>query len=236
MPSNLPTHIAIIPDGNRRWAKREGLRPEQGHQEGFDNFDRIMEEGFRAGIRYMTFWAASESNLTKRSPLEVRFLVSIMRNALTSGEFEKKLQEKEVSLHFFGRWDEILGDAKLTEEIRGIEQRTAQFQKFRLTVLFGYDGRSEMIAAVRNLQKSGEEATRGSLEAALWTGNLPPVDLVIRTGEEELGWSHWSAGFMMWQAAEAQLYFTKTFWPEFNKEEFQKVLGEYAARERRLGK
>jgi undecaprenyl diphosphate synthase len=236
MPDDAPKHIAIIPDGNRRWAKAKGLRPEQGHQEGFDNFDRMIEEIVRAGVPYTNFLAASEDNLVKRSPLEVKFLVAILRNALTSEQFEEKLHQHEIKLNFVGRWDEILHDGALARSVHDLEERTAGYQKFHLTILFGYDGRREMIEAIHDLQKETGEATQEALAGALWTGSLPPVDLVIRTGEEEASWSHWSSGFMMWLTAESQFYFTQTFWPAFGKEEFDRVLETYAKRERRFGK
>jgi len=236
MNSSIPDHIAIIPDGNRRWARGRGFHPTAGHKKGAENFKTIMRAAFRAGIPYLTLWVASEDNLLKRSRLEVRFLVAILRRELRSKGFRQEIAENEVSVQFAGRSGEILHDVGLTKLMHMIERETAHFKKFHLTVLFGYDGRREMLEAVKKMQKEKTATTNESLRAALWTGNLPPVDLVIRTGEEELGWSHWSAGFMMWQAAEAQFYFTKTFWPGFTEDEFKKALEGYAMRERRFGK
>ena len=234
--SALPQHIAIIPDGNRRWAKSHGLPAGEGHRRGVKKFHEIIDEAFLRGVPCLTFWAASEDNLIKRSRLEVKLLVTLLQNELASEEFQKRLIKDKVSVRFVGRWNEILHDAGLSNAIHDIEQKTAQFQESHLTILFGYDGRREMAEAVKEIARSGEKASFDAIKSALSTGFLPPVDLVIRTGEEQVGWTHWSSGFMMWLTAQSQFYFTKTFWPGFSTKEFNQALAEYSERERRFGK
>jgi undecaprenyl diphosphate synthase len=239
--SHFPQHIAIIPDGNRRWAKARGLPAGEGHRRGVKKFREIMDEAFLAGIPCMTFWAASEDNLIKRSRLEVRLLVTLLHNELTSEEFQGKLMKDKISIRFVGWWNEILHDAGLAKAIHAIESKTVRFftqggHGRRLTILLGYDGRHEMVEAIKELSRSKKEVSFDAVGDALWTGFLPPVDLVIRTGEEQVGWTHWSSGFMMWLTAQSQFYFTKTFWPDFSVKEFDQVLAEFAERERRLGK
>jgi undecaprenyl diphosphate synthase len=234
--ASLPQHIAIIPDGNRRWARSRGLPAGEGHRRGVRQFHEIMDEAFLRGIPRLTFWAASEDNLVKRSRLEVKLLVTLLRNELLSREFRERLVRDKVHVRFVGRWNEILHDAGLAKEIRAAEAETAHFTDSCLTILFGYDGRKEMAAAIGKLARSKKTVSVDAIGRALWTGFLPPVDLVIRTGEEQAGWTHWSSGFMMWLTAQSQFYFTKTFWPGFGVAEFSKALKEFGERERRMGR
>ena len=161
------------------------------------------------------------------------FLLTLLKEELerelNSGVFEKY----NVRLSVVGRWRTILKRRKdVIGLIDTIEKKTRNFKTHRLTVLLGYDGQEEMLEAVESLRKSKTSATGTALTNALWTGELPPVDLVIRTGGEP----HWSAGFLMWHTANSQLYFPDVLWPEFDHKEFQKALADYGKRERRFGK
>jgi undecaprenyl diphosphate synthase len=236
LSSVLPRHIAIIPDGNRRWGKSRHISANQSHQKGAENFREIFREAFRSGIPWITFWAASEDNLVKRSRTEVFFLANLLAREISSKKFETEVTENKVSVRFLGIGDRMLHNKKLSAAIRAIEKKTAGFTTAHLTILFGYDGRREMTEAIETLIHSHAAANDKTLRAALWTGFLPPVDLVLRTGEEDLGWSHWSAGFMMWHVAQAEFYTTGTFWPEFSTKDFHAMLYGYAGRARRLGK
>lgn len=229
---NIPTHLVLIPDGNRRWAKLQGKDPWEGHREGIIRFEETAEEAFRLGVQYVTFWGGSEANLTKRTPLEVAFLVKILKDKLRQEINTKQFIKDEVRFRFLGWWNEILQDRELQDLVAESAAQTKHFSQKNLTILFGYDGRREMLEAISKLHSSGQPVSSDSLKAALWTGELPPVDLVVRTGGEP----HWSAGFMMWHTAESQLYFTETFWPAFGKDELHKALEEFSLRERRFGK
>ena len=228
---NLPKHLVAIPDGNRRWAKSKGLVPWEGHREGVKKFWEVCEEAFEMGIPYFTFWAASEDNLRKRSRIEVKFLVLILKNEVFDKSLLTRLEKNEVRLRVFGRWNEVLKDKKLERAIRDLEKKTEKFRKHNLTILFGYDGKREMIEAIKSLKKE-KEIDYEKVKEKLWTGDLPMVDFVIRTGGEP----HWSGGFMMWLTADSQFYFTEKLWPDFGKAELHKALEEYASRERRMGK
>lgn len=233
----LPRHIAIIPDGNRRWGKKHGVGANVGHKKGAENFRKISHEILSRGVPQITFWAASEDNLLKRSRVEISFLSCLLAKEIASPEFVDEMTKCRVSVRFIGAWKAILHNKKLDDAIRTVEQRTAGFKKYHLTVLFGYDGRREMLDAVRRVAKtSNEKIDHEMLRDALWTGSLLPVDLVVRTGEEDVGWSHWSAGFMMWQTAQSEFYTTKTLWPDFSSIELERMLDDYARRERRFGK
>jgi undecaprenyl diphosphate synthase len=232
MEQNSLQHIAVIPDGNRRWAKARAMKPWLGHDSGRTKFREITEAVFDQGIPYFTFWAASQANLTDRPKEEVDFLLQLMKLEIDREITEKNYEKNEVNFQVLGRWREIITDHPLVESLTALENTTKQFNKHYLTVLLGYDGRVEMLQAIQALQKNGEEVNEENLRKVLWTGNLPPADLVIRTGGEP----HWSAGFMMWNTANSQLYFTDTLWPDFGKDELQKAIEEYKGKERRFGK
>lgn len=223
-----PNHLAIIPDGNRRWAKKRGETASVGHSKGIERFHEISKKCHDGGINFLTFWAASEDNLTKREAGEVKFLTSAAKQ-----EARRWLNEKPSngSASFIGRGAELLRDDELAELIKQLNSKRKISDERLITILFGYDGRTEMLEAVKKLAKSGDEISAENLKRHLWTGHLPPVDLVIRTGGEP----HWSAGFMMWHTADSQFYFTDTLWPDFTVSELERALNEFEKRERRLG-
>jgi len=233
MPTkNTPRHVAVIPDANRRWARQKGLPAIEGHREGYKRMKEVAREARDRDIRYFTFWAGSEDNLRKRSRLEVLFLAQLLKTGIVKDLLTNDFMKWETRVKILGKWDEILRDKALRDLVGEIEDKTKHFSERFLTVLFGYNGTSEMIQAVQDLKESKAPVSYDSIKRHLWTGELPPVDLVIRTGGEP----HWSAGFMMWQTANSQFYFTRTKWPDFGKKQFRAALDEYARRERRLGK
>lgn len=231
---NIPNHVAIIPDGNRRWARQHKLLAWRGHEKGAERFKEIVDALFKHHVSYVTLWAASEDNLTKRSKREIKFLISLLHDWLQKELDSKDLVKNEVKIRFIGRWKSILSDSdELKTAVRKLEAQTEKFKNRNLTILFGYDGQREMIEAIRKIKENPEtQVSNKELQKALWTGELPPVDLVVRTGGEP----HWSAGFMMWQTANSQLYFTRTLWPQFNKKELEAILDDFSRRERRFGK
>jgi undecaprenyl diphosphate synthase len=231
--SPLPSHVALIPDGNRRWARKRGLHPWEGHREGFRNFRKISEELFNRGVPYVTLWAASEDNLRKRTKAEVRFLLRFFRDELAEALASDAFVNERVRVRVIGRWQSIVRDRTLSLRIGRLEEKTRTFTKRNLTILFGYDGKREMLEAIKTMLRAGlSRVSEGDLRKALWTGHLPPVDLVIRTGGEP----HWSSGFMMWLTADSQFFFTETLWPDFDTKVLDEALRDYARRERRFGK
>lgn len=225
-------HLAMIPDGNRRWAKARLLLPWKGHVEGVKRFWELAEESAQAGIKYLTFWAGSYSNLAKRSKEEVDVLFELMATELAKPELLQKLTQNKTSLRVIGEWELFARDFKLKEALQEVEQKTSGGADHHLTILFGYDGQREMLAAIKSLQQSGQEVTTEILQQNLLTAELPAVDLVIRTGGEP----HWSAGFLMWQTANSQFYFTDELWPDFKVPQLKTALEDFERRERRLGK
>jgi len=233
MQQKLPGHVAIIMDGNRRWANAHNLPPYKGHEVGAERVHEIIREHFSRGMGHLTVWAASIDNLLKRSRTEVDFLVRVLVKETERMLASEEFMANEIRVRFIGRGKEIVKSRELDAAIGKVEERTAHFKKGAFTVLFGYDGREEMIAAIKSFEKDPVKTLDyDALLKRLWTGVLPPVDYVIRTGGEP----HWSSGFMMWHAAESQLYFTDTLWPDFSAKEYGKALDEYGTRERRQGK
>ncbi len=228
---DLPNHVAIIPDGNRRWAKAHRLNPWQGHQAGTERFWDIAETCIQKGINYLTFWAASYDNLNKRSKLEIRFLFKILQHELAKPELLAKLKKYRTRVRIIGEWQSVIKDTKLLATLEKLERETQHFTDHHLTILFAYDGQREMTSALESMRKSSEKITTKQIRENLWTSMLPDVDYVIRTGGEP----HWSAGFMMWLIANSQFYFTDTLWPAFTPAKLSTALADYAQRDRRFG-
>lgn len=224
-------HIAIIPDGNRRWAKAHRLNPWEGHTEGAKRFWEVAESAHEMGVEFLTIWAGSYDNLNKRSKIEVNFLFKLLREQITNPAVLDRFTKNQTNVRILGEWRKFV-DKKTAHLVDGLENKTSSFKKTKLTLLFGYDGQREMLSAISSLQEDSKPITGSNLKKHLWTGYLPEVDLVIRTGGEP----HWSAGFMMWHTANSQFYFTEQLWPDFMKIEFKKAIAEYTRRERRLGK
>lgn len=231
----VPQHVAIIPDGNRRWAECRRLPSWKGHEEGARRFEEILDEALTLGVRVISFWGMSRDNIEKRDPFEVKRLLSLMRKKFRELGHDPRIQKHEVSIRFLGAWRELLPKS-LVRIMEETMERTKAYGKRMLNLLICYDGREEMMQAMEAIRAlpvnpHPKPITSELVKTHLWTSDLPPVDLVIRTG----GDPHWSAGFMMWEVADAQLYFSEKPFPEFTAEDFQEAVGEYAARTRRFG-
>jgi len=222
-------HVAIIPDGNRRWAKEQSLRPTAGHEKGFEIFKDVAREARKLGIPYLTAWGLSRDNTLKRSVRELKFLYTRFQENFEKLLQDKELHEDKVKVRVLGEWPRFF-PSRLKTIIGKLEETTKNYSKFNLTFLLAYDGRREMAEAFRRAQEEAE-IKNSKLKKYLWTKDLPPVDLVIRTG----GNPHWSAGFLMWHTADSEFYFTKTFWPAFSTKEFKAATEEYLRRPRNLG-
>ncbi|HEY4527996.1 MAG TPA: polyprenyl diphosphate synthase [Candidatus Paceibacterota bacterium] len=222
-------HVAIIPDGNRRWAKEQSLRPTAGHEKGFEIFKDVAREARKLGIPYLTAWGLSRDNTLKRSVRELKFLYTRFQENFEKLLQDKELHEDKVKVRVLGEWPRFF-PSRLKTVIGKLEETTKNYSKFNLTFLLAYDGRREMAEAFRRAQEEAE-IKNSKLKKYLWTKDLPPVDLVIRTG----GNPHWSAGFLMWHTADSEFYFTKTFWPAFSTKEFKAATEEYLRRPRNLG-
>jgi len=233
---NIPKHIAIIPDGNRRWAQKKGFQPWMGHQAGVRAFEKILEKSRELKVSYITFWGGSWDNLTKRSKKEVNSLFRIYTEQFKRIIKDKRIHQNKVKVNVLGRWQEILPQ-ETQEVIKKAITITKEYDKFFLTFLLAYDGTDEMLACIKNIatlfRNKKIKIDKDLIRKNLWTKDLPSVDLVIRTGCKKD--PHMSAGFMMWNTAYSQLYFTETFFPAFTHKEFEKIIEDYSKRERRLG-
>ncbi|WP_461368253.1 isoprenyl transferase [Candidatus Darwinibacter acetoxidans] len=228
----LPAHVAIIMDGNGRWARRRALPRYFGHREGVKALKTAVRYAAERGIPTLTVYAFSTENW-RRPREEVDFLLDLMYKT-----FAQEIEE----LHKEGVRVRLVGDrTSLSQEIQAVwaraEQITAQNTRLTLNVAFNYGGRAELARAARELasqvargELAAEEITEERLASQLYTWPSPDPDLVIRTGGEQR-----LSNFLLWQAAYSELYVTDVLWPDFGEKEFEQALQDYLSRERRFG-
>lgn len=229
----LPRHVAIIPDGNRRWARARGLDPWEGHIEGAKNTEKIIERARKLGVFCLSIWGSSEDNLTKRPMAEKKALLEVyLKNfkRLLEGE---EIHRDRVRISIIGRWREQF-PAPLVALLEKCIDATKEYEKHILNFFLAYNGDAEMVSAVGKIAERYSDAssiTGEVIKENLWTRDLPAVDCMIRTGGEP----HLSAGFMMWDIANAQLFFSDKNYPDFGPDDFEKTMEEFEQRGRRLG-
>lgn len=231
-PARLPRHIAIVMDGNRRWARRHGLRALFGHQRGADTTRMVIETSSNLGVEHLTLYTFSTENWN-RSGTEIRGLMRLIEDNLRHELPE--LHANRVRLRHLGRRDQL--PASLLEALDEAVALTRDNTGLVLNLALNYGGRTELVDAARAL---GERVARGELRpdqidehafaCALYTGGGPDPDLFIRTGGELR-----ISNFLPWQIAYAELWVTSTLWPEFSPEEYRQALRDYQSRERRFG-
>lgn len=229
-----PKHLAIIPDGNRRWAQQHNLPSFEGHRKGYEAFKDIVPKVFDAGVDYFSFWAMSEDNFKKRNPLEVKILMELLSQGMKELIKDEYIRKNRVSFECIGNFRNLFPE-DVVREIDETESALNAGGSKHLQLFLAYDGGTEMMEGVKSLVKAGvteNEMSREVIHRHLWTHRLPAVDLIIRTGGEP----HNSAGFMMWLTQNSQLYFTENLWPDFGEADLKAALTDYASRERRFGK
>lgn len=233
---SLPNHVAVIIDGNRRWAKKHGLLPWDGHARGAKRVEELSKHAVDLGIKYISFWGGSYNNLTKRSASEIKFLDEKMyRGWAKKTLVDPYIYDHKVRVRFVGEWAKLLSK-KTVEIMREVETKTAKHSGHHLTYFIGYNGDREMVSAIKNIVKEGVPTiSEKTIKKYLWTKDLPPVDLLIRTGEDT-PLAHISTGFMMWDTKDALLHFSPKMWPAFTEADFDKVLSYFSKVERRFGK
>lgn len=229
--NTLPHHVAIIPDGNRRWAKKKGVAPWEGHQAGANNTENLIRTAKELGIKELSIWGSSMENLTKR-PLEEKIgLLKVYGNVLKQVLNSEEMTSGQVHIRFIGRFAEIFPQP-LLDLITSIEEKTKNNKEYFLNFFLAYSGDDDMLSAVEKLVQSGKTSvTKEDLKDALMTRELAPVDYLIRTG----GDPHLSTGFMMWDTANAELFFTDILYPDFTEKAFREAIEEYGDRARRGG-
>ncbi len=229
----IPDHVAIIMDGNGRWARRRGRPRTFGHAAGEKALFDTVEGALEIGLPWMTVYAFSTENWS-RPPAEVRFIMHFNRDLLLRRA--DQLHVRGVRVRFLGRHTEPI-PGRLREMMRRTEQRTARNRRMTLQIAFNYGARAELVDATRRIARLVEqgrlqpdEIDEGLVQRALYAPDAPDIDLLIRTsGEQRI------SNFMLWQAAYAELAFTDTLWPDFRREHLFEAIAAYQSRTRRFG-
>ena len=225
----VPTHVAIIMDGNGRWAKQRGLPRSEGHRQGTENLRRTIRGAVEFGIQVMTIYAFSTENWS-RPRREVMLLMRILEMVIDHEL--KELKAEGVQIRHIGELDGI--EPRLAQKVVDACEYTKNNTRLILNVAFNYGGRDEIVHAVQQIVRDGipaDDITEETISNYIYTSDLPDPDLIIRTsGEFRL------SNFLIWQGAYSEIYTTPTYWPDFNRVEFHKALVEYGNRRRRFGK
>ncbi|MCD6248687.1 MAG: di-trans,poly-cis-decaprenylcistransferase [Hadesarchaea archaeon] len=232
---NIPRHVAIILDGNRRFARERNIDESRGYELGAKKLEEVLEWCQELGIKHVTVYAFSNENF-RRSPKEVKVLMNLFVKKFRDAAVDERVHKFKIRLRAFGDLSRL--PKKVRAAIKLAEQATWDYNGYSLNIAIGYSGRAELAHAVR---KICERIERGDLEPRqvnerviqdhLYTADLPDPDLIIRTsGEERL------SGFLLWQAAYSELYFCEANWPSFSKIDFLRAISNYQARERRYGR
>lgn len=229
---DVPNHVAIILDGNGRWAQSKGLPRTAGHVQGAKAVEAICEDAYNLGIRYLTVYAFSTENWN-RPENEVETLMNLLRNYMKNSI--RRAQKNNMCVRVIGDKTGLAAD--LQESIARLEQATKDNTGLHFQIAINYGGRDELRRAVARLagkvaagELAPEEIDDGRIAAELDTAGLPDPDLLIRTsGEQRI------SNFLLWQAAYAELYFTPVLWPDFDKKELEKAVEAYRSRDRRYG-
>ena len=222
-------HVAIIMDGNRRWAKEKFLPSAMGHQKGVDSLRNTMRLFDKYGIKYLTVYAFSTENWNRKKE-EVEFLMNLLAKTLL-GELDE-MHKENVKIKFLGDLTKL--NTKLVEIIENAENKTKNNTGVNLNIAFNYGSRDEITNAVKAIVKEGisaEEITEETISSHLYTKNIPDPDLLIRTGGEKR-----ISNYLLWQIAYSEVYVTDAYWPEFDEEELAKAITEFEHRNRRFGK
>jgi undecaprenyl diphosphate synthase len=227
--TKIPGHVAIIMDGNGRWAKSRGLPRLAGHRAGTENLRRIIRACVEFGVKYLTIYAFSTENWSRPKD-EVDGLLNIVEDVI--GRELMELHKEGVRLRHLGHLDRL--PATLQENILDAVEMTQNNTRLTLNIAFNYGGRDEIACAIRSMIEDSvkpEDVTPELVDRYLFTAGVPDPDLIVRTsGEMRV------SNFLLWQGAYSELYITPTYWPDFDREEFRKALVEYGRRDRRYGR
>ena len=229
LPSKIPTHVAIIMDGNGRWARSRGLPRLAGHRAGTENLRRVIQACVEFGIQYLTVYAFSTENWTRPAD-EVQGLMRLFEDVL-----ERELQElydQGVQLHHIGRLEKLSPSFR-EKVVRAIEY-TRSNSRLELNIAFNYGGRDEIVYVIQQMLKDGikpEDVNEALVCKYLFTAGTPDPDLIIRTSGEMRG-----SNFLLWQGSYSEWYFPSVYWPDFDKEQLRLALEEFSSRDRRYGR
>lgn len=227
----IPSHVAIIVDGNRRWSAQKGRPTLEGHRQGVVRIKELIKVAAEKGVRSITFWAFSTENWTRNQKF-ISDIFSLFRQVLDQRDFFEEMIKSGGQIHILGdisRFPQDIAD-KINQYLK---EPGPQKKIIDVNIALNYGGRDELLRAVRKIVAGGykpEEVTVELINQFLDTAGQPDVDLMIRTGGELR-----TSGYLLWQLNYAEFYFTKTYFPDFDKKEFEKALEEYAQRNRRFG-
>ena len=225
MEKQVPNHIAIIMDGNGRWAKKRGFPRTFGHREGAVALRKIIIHAARIGVKYLTVYAFSTENW-KRSQEEVSALMFLFKNYIKTEE--KNIMENNIRFMVFGRKDNV--NSSLLEAIDKLQEKSRDNTGLTFNIAFNYGGRSEIIDAVNKILKSGKANITEEEFSSYLYNDIPDPELLIRTsGELRI------SNFLLWQIAYSEIYITDTLWPDFNEQELEKAIEAFNRRDRRFG-
>lgn len=229
-PNNIPEHVAIIMDGNRRWAQERGLSVDEGHEEGTRNAKRIVEHARKLGIKNLTLYTLSTENWRKRAKKEVQGIFNLLIRLVK--EKKEEYAEQGVKLFVLGNFQAM--PRKVARAVDEMLKIVVEHERMKVNIALNYGGRDEIIKAIQEIIKEGVPADKVNEELVakhLYTHGQPDPDLMIRTGGEIR-----LSNFLLWQMSYAELYFTDMYWPDFSPEQLDQAIFEYQRRQRRFGK
>lgn len=222
--NKIPNHIAIIADGNRRWAKEHKLPPFEGHRQGFENIKKLSKKAKQLGIKVITFWVFSTENW-KRAKKEIGYLMNLGEKVIDT-QMKEAIAEETRIIHI-GRKDRL--PEVLRKKIEKAEERTKGFSQYYFVIALDYGGHDEIERAVKRMKNIQEEKIDDYLDTHILP--YPNPDLIIRPGGEKR-----LSGFMTWQSAYSEYYFSPLYFPAFTPDELEKAVREFGDRKRRFGK
>lgn len=227
--TDIPRHVGIILDGNRRWARKHGLPTYEGHLAGYNAVREVALELLAAGVEFLTVYVFSIENW-QREETEVNNIMSLMLKAFSSDI--KTFDEKNVKLQILGSTDRLT--KKMIQSIDDVQKRTANNTGGTMNICFNYSGQQEIADAVKSILAegmTGDDITPATIEQHLYAPEVPSLDIVVRTGGEQR-----LSNFMLWRAAYSEFMFVDKMWPEMTKADIDAILEEYSSRQRRFGK
>ncbi len=219
-------HLAIVLDGNRRFAKRLMLEPWKGHELGAEKVEKLLDWCKELGIKEITLYCFSLENFN-RPKKEFNFLMKIFKKEFSKLKKDKRIHDDKIKLRFIGEIG--LFDLEMQKLVKDLEKMTKNYNDYRVNFALGYGGRQEIVDAVKKLVENGEEINEKNLQKNLWLENEP--DLIIRTGGEKR-----TSNFLPWQSTYSEWIFLDKTWPEFEKQDLINCIEEFKDRERRFGK
>ena len=226
MKNNFPNHIAIIMDGNRRWAKNHRLTELEGHRKGVDRLINTVEEANELGVKYVTVYAISTENYKERSREEIGGLLYLLKEGYE--KHRQRLKKNGIKLNFIGTIEKLPKASRFV--INKAKKELHQGNKGELTIAINYGGREEIVKAAQKVTDNNDPFSEASLKSNLYTANLPDPDLLIRTGGNKR-----LSNFLLWQLSYTEIYFTDCLWPDFDQDQLRKAIVYYKSAKRNFG-